>query len=275
MHSKMNIYIMMTTIAVLTTSCLEPDEKKSTAKPLDQCTPVKVSAPTWESGIKEIIAANCVACHGATPPDLSTFEAVKKSGEQVLDSVLKDRMPKGVPLAADKKKLLQEWYDAGMPKDASEASDDDVLSLNENDCQSGSGSGSGSGTGSGSATAPADFGTVLEDSAYEALLLADQVAACKDDGVIFNRASSSCSTAKLANYECTREGIIEVFKPTGFQIEEALDLSLGKEDDSAAGEGFAIDQCGIKESGSPIVYLIRKGSKDGEARILLRTLEMD
>jgi len=171
------------------------------------------------------------------------------------EAIDKGTMPKGGPLSADKKKLFSDWVAAGKPEKKSTLRLVDE-STTADDCSS--------------------FGPELEESAYTALLAADVLAECKAAGTIYDRALGACSTTPIAEYACDRGGIRAAFVRTGFQIDEILDRSLGKADDpNSRGLGFTIDQCGVKESGAPIVYLIKKTSVDNEPRLQLRTLQME
>lgn len=79
----------------------------------------------------------------------------------------------------------------------------------------------------------------------------DAVAACHEEGSIYDRRTTRCSqTMRLASsFTCDKEGVRGAFKLTGYLIDEALK--------NADNDGFVLDQCGESESGRLIAYFVR------------------
>lgn len=100
----------------------------------------------------------------------------------------------------------------------------------------------------------------------------DAQRACQEQGIVYDRRQGECSGSfKLTTaYTCDRAGLRQAFANTGFQIDQILDRSIGREgfaDD--LGEGYVIDQCGESDT-RRIVYLV---AKDDKGRYLLREVE--
>ncbi|MBI4404235.1 MAG: hypothetical protein HY537_08745 [Deltaproteobacteria bacterium] len=77
--------------------------------------------PHYDEVYQNVLEPYCVLCHYEGNEeeaifDFSKKEIVKYFMDLILDScVANDRMPPGFPLAAEEKKLLVDWYQAGMP----------------------------------------------------------------------------------------------------------------------------------------------------------------
>jgi hypothetical protein len=73
--------------------------------------------------IKPLLDAACTTCHGpgATPPDLSTYDAAVVGASLALAAVEASRMPPAGSLAADAKAALAAWVAAGTPLQAGDA----------------------------------------------------------------------------------------------------------------------------------------------------------
>lgn len=71
-----------------------------------------VEALTFESINNQILKQNCIQCHAG----YSDYETVFSERENILDAVLKERMPKNAPALDDNlKALLNAWIEAGAP----------------------------------------------------------------------------------------------------------------------------------------------------------------
>jgi mono/diheme cytochrome c family protein len=75
---------------------------------------------TYENTVKAILDVSCVACHRAGNAlggiAVDTYASAFANRAATVDSVVKDRMPTGTPLSAEKKKALSDWLDGGAPE---------------------------------------------------------------------------------------------------------------------------------------------------------------
>lgn len=77
-------------------------------------------AVSYDGRIKALLAAKCVACHkpGGTPPDVSTYDAAKASGEDNLRTILDGSMPPAGALPKADQDAFKAWVDGGYLKGA-------------------------------------------------------------------------------------------------------------------------------------------------------------
>lgn len=96
---------------ILLTSCGNSVEFKESPIPEFRGT-FPVTALTFENINNQILKPNCIQCHAG----YSDYETVFSERENILDAVLKGRMPKNAPaLDDDLKALLNAWVKEGAP----------------------------------------------------------------------------------------------------------------------------------------------------------------
>ena len=96
---------------ILLTSCENSVEFKESPIPDFRAT-FPVTVLTFENVNNQILKPNCIQCH----PGYSDYETVFSKRENILDLVLKGRMPKNAPaLDDDLKALLDAWVKKGAP----------------------------------------------------------------------------------------------------------------------------------------------------------------
>jgi len=95
---------------------LDPDRNVEEPGPTDP-PPATV---TYENTVKGILNVSCVACHRAGNAlagyAMDTYATAFANRAAIVDSVEKNRMPTGGPLAAEKKAALRSWLDGGAPE---------------------------------------------------------------------------------------------------------------------------------------------------------------
>lgn len=106
---------------------------------------------------------------------------------------------------------------------------------------------------------------------YAALLHADKLKECHDDGKVYDRRTAGegdegeCHEAKWpAEFSCTKAGVISAFKSS----QSIKDYVAKQEDD-----GYKIDQCGEYSSGDPIVFYTKKSGTDTDPELGVRVVE--
>lgn len=103
-------------------------------------------------------------------------------------------------------------------------------------------------------------------------LMNDAMIACHAQGTLYDRRQGECSATYrlVGDAPCDRSAVRDLFASTGFQIDQILDRSLGREGVSGeVGDGYVIDQCG-KSATHVLALLVRK---DESGRYLVRELE--
>jgi len=75
---------------------------------------------TYEGFVRAILTRSCVACHRSgnalSAIQLDTYATAFASRTVFVDSVVKDRMPPGSPLASGDKGVLEAWLKTGSPE---------------------------------------------------------------------------------------------------------------------------------------------------------------
>lgn len=105
--------IMMTGLLLIAAAC-----KKNTLP--QPSTSIDCSTITYQSTIKPLFDANCLACHGATSGNgaITNYEQTKLfvHNGKIKSTVITSRsMPEGKTLSSDQLGQIQCWLDAGAP----------------------------------------------------------------------------------------------------------------------------------------------------------------
>lgn len=84
---------------------------------------VQSPAITYQTNIEPLFAKKCASCHPAvSPPDLKSYDAVKKTAQASYDTMVAGSMPPGKPLPEAEIKLFKDWMDTGMTEKAASPS---------------------------------------------------------------------------------------------------------------------------------------------------------
>lgn len=107
----------------------EEDQEEASAGGDDEVTIVEQEASrfplllladpvSYDGKVKGLLAAQCVGCHkpGGTPPDLSTYETAKASGDDSQRTIVDESMPTAGPLSDAEKATFKAWVDGGYLK---------------------------------------------------------------------------------------------------------------------------------------------------------------
>jgi mono/diheme cytochrome c family protein len=78
---------------------------------------------TYKADIEPLFVKKCVSCHpSVSPPDLKTYDAVKKTATANYDTMVDGSMPPGKPMPQEEIQLFKAWMDGGMVEGAAAAS---------------------------------------------------------------------------------------------------------------------------------------------------------
>ncbi len=80
---------------------------------------IQTPAVTYQTDIEPLFAKKCATCHPAvSPPDLKTYDAVKKTAQANYNTMVDGSMPPGKPMPEAEIKLFKTWMDTGMTEKA-------------------------------------------------------------------------------------------------------------------------------------------------------------
>lgn len=92
------------------------DNKSDDQAPKGECIPEGTEPQVFDlAPVVSLMNSDCVSCHGPSGsfPDLSTEALIVQYKAQIIDSVVKSRMPKGQPYASGEKlDLIEAWQSA-------------------------------------------------------------------------------------------------------------------------------------------------------------------
>jgi mono/diheme cytochrome c family protein len=80
---------------------------------------VQTPAVSYQADIEPLFAKKCANCHPAvSPPDLKSYDTVKKAAKASYDTMVDGSMPPGKPMPEAEIKLFKTWMDTGMTEKA-------------------------------------------------------------------------------------------------------------------------------------------------------------